>query len=179
MLFVLIPLKSLVISIIVILLIGTILYIYIRNNKIKNQFIAKIVYLLMKEKMKNIQYNKKTNLYNISFSYNDRNYYIKIYKGGPKKGFIMTNPTTIYATTYSSQYGPSKKSERATSLTPFLQKSLNGLKIILIQKNMLRITKYINENEIEEVKYNSPSFNTFIIQENDFSKFIEFIKNKK
>ena len=44
---------------------------------------------------------------------------------------------------------------------------------------MLRMTKYINENEIVEIKYNVPSFNTFIVQEKDLDSFIEFIKNSK
>ena len=41
------------------------------------------------------------------------------------------------------------------------------------------MTKYINENEIVEIKYNVPSFNTFIVQEKDLDSFIEFIKNSK
>ena len=52
-------------------------------------------------------------------------------------------------------------------------------KIILIKNNMLRMTKYINENEIVEIKYNVPSFNTFIVQEKDLDSFIEFLKNSK
>ena len=39
--------------------------------------------------------------------------------------------------------------------------------------------KYINENEIVEIKYNVPSFNTFIVQEKDLDNFIEFLKNSK
>ena len=43
---------------------------------------------------------------------------------------------------------------------------------------MLRITKYINENELEEVKYNVPSFNTYIVQEKDLNNYLEYIKIK-
>jgi hypothetical protein len=41
------------------------------------------------------------------------------------------------------------------------------------------MTKYINENEIVEVKYNVPAFNTYLIQNKDFDSFIELIKNVK
>ena len=41
------------------------------------------------------------------------------------------------------------------------------------------MTKYINENEIVEIKYNVPAFNTYIVQEKDFSNFIELLKTPK
>ena len=41
------------------------------------------------------------------------------------------------------------------------------------------MTKYINENEIVEIKYNVPAFNTFIIQEKDLENFITLLKNPK
>ena len=179
MLVITIPLDIFIISLIVVMIIILSLYLFIRQKKKMKNFIANVIHLLMKSGMENIQYFKRTRLYNISFKNNNNNYAIKIYKGGSKKGFIMTNPSTIHATTYSSQYGPVKDSKQATKLIPFLIEPFNGKKIILIYKNMLRITKYINENEIEEVKYDIPSFGTYIVQEKDLSNFIEYIKNKK
>lgn len=173
-----VPIKLFIIAIIVVLLLFLGIMIYKNEIKKRQAFISEVVYKLMKEKMENVEYNNN-NLYDITFRYNNRNFYIKVYKGGSKKGFIMTNPTTIHETTYTSAYGPSKSSEHVDKLTPFLVEPLNGIKIILIKDNLLRITKYINENEIEEVKYNIPSFNTYLIQEKDLDNFIELIKNSK
>ena len=179
MFFVVISIKHFIIITIIILLFLLGILIYQKENKKNKLFITQVMYKLMKEKMENVEYSDNKKLYDISFKNNNRNFFIKIYKGGPKKGLIMTNPTTLYEQTYSSEYGSSKKSEHAVKLTPFLVEPLNGIKIILIKNNMLRITKYINENEIEEVRYNEPSFNTYIVQEKDLDKFLELVKKKK
>ena len=132
----------------------------------------------MKEKMEDIhQSNDK--VYDISFRNNTKRFYIKIHNGGSKKGFVMTNPLTIYEHIYPSKYGSSKKNYVLTKLKPFLSEKLEGIKIILVKDNLLRITKYINENEIEEVKYNEPSFNTYIVQEKEFNSFLDLLSKKK
>lgn len=179
MLLVAIPTPYFIIGVIVILITIFLVFLFIRENKKRKLFITQVVYQLMKEKMEDVQYIEKNKIYDISFKYNGRYFYVKLHEGGSKKGFIMTNPTTIHEQTYSSNYGPSKDSEYASKLTPFLVEPLNGLKIILIKNNMLRITKYINENEIEEVRYNEPAFNVYIVQEKDLTNFINLIKKKK
>ena len=148
------------------------------DNKNKEYF-KQIVFNLMKEKMEDVVYEEKNQNYDVSFKFNNTNFFIKVYEGGPRKGFIMTNPTTIFDVTYTGEFGPSKSKEIATKLTPFLVEPLKGIKVILVKGNMLRMTKYINENEIVEIKYNVPAFNTYIVQEKDFSNFIELLKTPK
>ena len=179
MLSILISLDLFVMLFIAILLIVFLIIMINFKRKKYNAFIANIINNLMKNKMENIKYDNKNKLYSLSFKYDNKNYYIKVIDGGNKKGIVMTNPTTIHFKTYSSQYGPATKSEYAKKIAPFLSEKLDGIKIILVRKNMLRITKYINENELEDVKYNIPSFNTFIVQEKDFNNYLEYIKNKK
>lgn len=164
--------------IVCILLIILAVLIFLKNKKKHNTFLANVMDILMKNKMENIQYNTNKKMYTFSFKYNEKQYFIKIINGGKKKGIVMTNPTTIFIKTYSSNYGPATKSEYATKLENFLSEPLGGTKIILIKNNMLRITKYINENELEEVKYNVPSFNTYIVQEKDLNNYLEYIKIK-
>lgn len=154
------------------------LILFLKNKKEKT-YIASIVDKLIQEDMVDVKCNKDKKLYNISFKYNNKNFFLRIHQGNKRKGFIMTNPSTIHEVTYKSEYGSAKKSEYAQSLTPFLTESLKGIKIILVKNNMLRITKYINENEIEEVRYNEPSFNVYIVQEKDLNNFIELIKKKR
>lgn len=179
MLFVSISLEAFIVGIIVVLVSVLAILIYFNEMKKRKLFITQVVYNLMKEKMENVEHDEKNTLYDITFNYNNRKFFVKIYKGGSKKGFIMTNPTTIYETTYTSVNGPTKSSEMISKLTPFLVEPLEGIKVILIKDNLLRMTKYINENEIEEVKYNIPSFNTYLIQEKDFNNFLTLIKNSK
>lgn len=168
------------IAVIVALLIAAVgVFFILKESKKKKLYLTQVVYKLMQEKFEDVNHDEKINLYDVSFKYNNKNFFIKIYKGGPRKGIIMTNPTTIFDVTYTSPYGPSTNKEVATKLTSFLVEPLDGIKIILIKNNMLRMTKYINENEIVEIKYNVPSFNTFIVQEKDLDSFIEFIKNSK
>ena len=142
---------------IILIIVAVIAFFILKKIDSKNkEFFTKTVYTLMKEKMEDV-----------------------VYEGGPRKGFIMTNPTTIFDVTYTGDFGPSKSKEVATKLTPFLVEPLKGIKIILVKNNMLRMTKYINENEIVEIKYNVPAFNTFIIQEKDLENFITLLKNPK
>ena len=179
MLLVSVPLEAFIVGVIIVLVASLVVMFYMNESKKRKLYTTQIVYNLMKEKMENVEHDPKNSLYDVKFKYNNRTFYIKTYKGGSKKGFIMTNPTTIFETTYSSVNGPTKSSEVITKLIPFLKEPLDGIKVILIKDNLLRITKYINENEIEEVKFNIPSFNTYLVQEKDFEKFIEIIKNSK
>lgn len=174
-----IPIQYFIIGVIVLLIIVLGVFLYKKETKKRKLFITQVMYQLMKEKMEDVQYIENNKIYDISFKYNGRNFYLKIHEGGAKKGFIMTNPTTIHEQTYGSNYGPSKNSEHAVKLTPFLVEPLKGIKIILVKNNMLRITKYINENEIEEVRYNEPAFNVYIVQEKDLVEYLNLIKKKK
>ena len=179
MLFISIPLPVFIgVIAIVLIAIGAFFILKKIDNKNK-EFFTKIVYYSMKEKMENVVYEEKNSNYDITFNYNNINFFIKVYEGGPRKGFIMTNPTTIFDVTYTGDFGPSKSKEVATKLTPFLVEPLKGIKVILVKGNMLRMTKYINENEIVEIKHNVPAFNTYIVQEKDFSNFIELLKTPK
>ena len=165
---------------IILIIVAVIAFFILKKIDSKNkEFFTKTVYTLMKEKMEDVVYEEKNSNYDISFKFNNNNFFIKVYEGGPRKGFIMTNPTTIFDVTYTGDFGPSKSKEVATKLTPFLVEPLKGIKIILVKNNMLRMTKYINENEIVEIKYNVPAFNTFIIQEKDLENFITLLKNPK
>ena len=179
MLLVAVPLEIFIIAIIAVLLVALAVMIFINEKKKRNLYITQIMYKLMQEKMENVEHNNKNSLYDIKFRFNNKNFFLKVHKGGSKRGFIMTNPTTIYETTYSNANGPTTSSEVASKLTPFLVEPRDGVKIILIKENLLRMTKYINENEIVEVKYNVPAFNTYLIQNKDFDSFIELIKNVK
>ena len=179
MLFISIPLPAFI-AIAVLIVIAVIAIFVIRKIDNKNkEYYKQIVFILMKEKMEEVVYEEKNQNYDISFKFNNTNFFIKVYEGGPRKGFIMTNPTTIFDVTYTGEFGPSKSKEVATRLTPFLVEPLKGIKVILVKENMLRMTKYINENEIVEIKYNVPAFNTYIVQEKDFSNFIELLKTPK
>ena len=179
MLLVSVPLEAFIVGVIIVLVASLVVMFYMNESKKRKLYTTQIVYNLMKEKMENVEHDPKNSLYDVKFKYNNRTFYIKTYKGGSKKGFIMTNPTTIFDVTYTGDFGPSKSKEIATKLTPFLKEPLKGIKIILVKNNMLRMTKYINENEIVEIKYNVPSFNTFIIQEKDLENFITLLKNPK
>lgn len=179
MLSLLIQLDLFIFILVIIAIIIILTVIFVLKRKKYNTFLASIINTLMKNKMENINYENKRKLYSITFNYNDKKYYIKIIDGGKKKGIVMTNPTTIHLKTYSSQYGPATKSEHAKNLESFLKEKFDGIKILLVRKNMLRITKYINENELEEVKYDVPSFNTYIVQEKDFNNYLEYIKDRK
>ena len=179
MLALLIPLDLFIFILAIVLLVAILIVTLLLKRKKYNSFLASIINMLMKNKMENINYDNKSKLYSLTFNCNGKKYYVRIINGGKKKGIVMTNPTTIHFKTYSSQYGPATKSEHARKIEPFLKEELGGIKILLVRKNMLRITKYINENELEEVKYNIPSFNTYIVQEKDFNHYLEYIKNKK
>ena len=179
MLFISIPLPVLI-GVVVVILVAVAAFFIIKKIDNKNkEYFKQIVFNLMKEKMEDVVYEEKNQNYDVSFKFNNTNFFIKVYEGGPRKGFIMTNPTTIFDVTYTGEFGPSKSKEIATRLTPFLVEPLKGIKVILVKGNMLRMTKYINENEIVEIKYNVPAFNTYIVQEKDFSNFIELLKTPK
>lgn len=170
--------EQFIILIVLLLIIALSIYLFLSNQKKKKLFITQVIHKLINEKMENVKYLKK-NIYDISFRYNNRNFFIKLYKGGNKKGFVMTNPFTIHEQKYKSEYGSSVKSEHLENLTAFLLEKFDGIKIILIKDNLLRITKYINENEIEEVRYNEPAFGIYIVQEKDLDSFIDLIKKKR
>ena len=144
MFLVLMSIEHFIILIVTLLIIALSLYLFLINQKKKKLFITQVIHKLINEKMENVQYLKK-NIYDITFKSSNRNFFIKLYKGGKRKGFVMTNPFTIHEQKYKSEYGPSIKSEHLDNLTSFLLEKLDGIKIILIKDNLLRITKYINE----------------------------------
>ncbi len=172
------PLKEFLIILIILLIIGLTIFICLYQNKKRKVFKSRVIYKLMKAKMENVELSKNK-IYDLSFSFNNKIFYMKLYRGGNKKGFVMTNPTTIYEQIYRTNFSPAKKNYRLEKLTSFLVEPLEGIKVILIQDNLLRINKYINENEIEEVKFNERAFSTYLVQEKDFDNFIETVKRNK
>ena len=100
------------IAVIVALLIAVVgVFFILKESKKKKLYLTQVVYKLMQEKFEDVNHDEKINLYDVSFKYNNKNFFIKIYKGGPRKGIIMTNPTTIFDVTYTSSYGPSTNKE--------------------------------------------------------------------
>ena len=90
----------------------------------------------------------------------------------------MTNSYTIHEQKFKNERSSSIKSKRLDKLSPFLSLKDKGIKILLVKDNLMRLTKYINENELETIKYDVPAFDTYIVLERDFNDFIKFLKKK-
>ncbi|MDR0831979.1 MAG: hypothetical protein LBM99_03670 [Bacillales bacterium] len=146
-----------------------------RLKKIKNRktTLARIISNLINENFTKVRPSKEKD-YDISFMHGEKEYQIKVEQFGKRHSILLTNPHTIY-----------KKKQKAPTVAPttviklghlceFLQKE-KVEKIVFIEKDALKRTKYVNENELEEIKPFEKTFkNVYIIYE---SEFIDFLKH--
>ena len=79
MLFISIPLPVLI-GVVVIILVAVAAFFIIKKIDNKNkEYFKQIVFNLMKEKMEDVVYEEKNQNYDVSFKFNNTNFFIKVY----------------------------------------------------------------------------------------------------
>lgn len=106
-------------------------------------------------------------------SNNESSFAIKIISGGKNKGLVITNKDTYFMRLYKDANSSHIDSWKLDDVKAFINSHKDEKRIIIVMGGYARITKYINENELEAVTINNDAFGTKVLSLEDFKKYIE------
>lgn len=117
--------------------------------------------------------NKNVSKREIKAKLNDENVIIKMITGGKNKGLVITNKDTYFMRLYKDAHSSHIDSWRLDDIKTFVNLNQDCKRIIIVLGGYARITKYINENELEAVTINNDAWGTKVLSLEDFKKYIE------
>jgi len=103
----------------------------------------------------------------------DKDIAIKLIVGGKNKGIVITNKDTYFMRLYKDANSPHVDSWKLDDVKSFINKHKKEQRIIIVLNGYARITKYINENELEAVTINNDAFGTKVLSLDDFKMYIK------
>ena len=98
---------------------------------------------------------------------------IKLISGGKNKGLVITNKDTFFMRVYKNANSSHIDSWRLDDVRTFVNQNKNDKRSIIVLGGYARITKYINENELEAVTIKNDAFGTKVLSLEDFKKYIK------
>lgn len=104
---------------------------------------------------------------------NNKQVAIKIIIGGKNRGLVITNKDTYFMRVYKNPNAPHIDSWKLDDVKTFINQNNNRNRIIIVLNGYARITKYINENELEAVTINNDAFGTKVLSLDDFETYIK------
>ena len=159
------------IIIIPIVVVALIIFIIILNNMKKGKQINEVCETLEKSNYEII--NKNVNKREVRAKLNNENVIIKMITGGKNKGLVITNKDTYFMRLYKDAHSSHIDSWRLDDIKTFVNLNQGCKRIIIVLGGYARITKYINENELEAVTINNDAWGTKVLSLEDFKKYIE------
>lgn len=106
-------------------------------------------------------------------SKNDKKIVIKMIVGGKNKGIVITNRDTYFMRVYKNANSSHIDSWKLDEVKTFINQYRNDSRIIIVLGGYARITKYINENELEAVTIKNDAFGTKVLSLEDFKVYIK------
>ncbi len=106
---------------------------------------------------------------------NEKRIAIKMIIGGKNKGIVITNKDTYFMRVYKNTNSSYIDSWKIDEVKKFINQYPNDDRIIIVLGGYARITKYINENELEAVTIKNDAFGTKVLS---FADFKEYLKGK-
>lgn len=152
-----------------------IFFLVLNSTKKKRAFLSELIHTLMQNGMSKIKIVKKE-MYQLTYEHKKITYYVKIINGGSKKGIVMTNAHTVYIQQFKNETSSYTSSDVLYKLTPFLSEAINGKKVVIIYDNLLRATRYVNENEVEAITYAKDAFGIRFVEAQFFKDYLQLIK---
>lgn len=105
--------------------------------------------------------------------HNDDTFAIKLISGGKNKGLVITNKDTYFMRLYKDANSSHIDSWLLDDVKTFINLYKKEQRVIIVMGGYARITKYINENELEAVTLKNDAFGTKVLSLEDFRKYIE------
>lgn len=98
---------------------------------------------------------------------------VKLVIGGKNKGIVITNKDTYFMRLYKNANSSHIDSWKLDDVKTFINKYKDEKRIVIVLNGYARITKYINENELEAVTINNDAFGTKVLSLDDFKEYIK------